>query len=86
MDIQDLTRLEEKVEALLQYCSELKDERNKLAARAAEQEEKIKELEQKVQEFETERNDVKTRVTNILSKLEALDLSSEESSEGPLFE
>ncbi len=86
MDVQDLVRLEEKIEALLQYCTELKNERETLRVRTSEQEEKIRELENKVQEFEAERNDVKTRVSNILSKLENLEIGSEESSEGPLFE
>ncbi len=86
MDIQDLVRLEEKIEALLQYCSELKSERDTLLARTAEQAEKIKELERRVEEFESERDDVKNRVSNILSKLETLDMSESQSSEGPLFE
>ncbi len=78
MEVQDLAQLEQKIEALLQYCSDLKNQKQALQAKTAEQEEKIRELEQKIHELETERSDVKSRVSNILSKLEIVDMDSEE--------
>ena len=80
MEVQDLAQLEQKVEALLQYCSDLKNQKQALQTKTAEQEEKIRELEQKIQELEAERSDVKSRVSNILSKLEIVDMDSEEAS------
>lgn len=74
MDIETLSLLERKVEAMLAQYNSVCEERERLSQQLVRAEERVQELEDRLSRAEKERGEVKVRVEKILERLNGLDL------------
>ncbi len=70
----EFERLGKTVSLMVERFSELKTERNELAARLEESEKKVMDLMRKVRTLDSQRDQVRWRLDGLLSRLEKLNL------------
>jgi len=78
MENKELAILEEKIDRLLKYLSELENERSMLRERLETQDRRIEELEQSLNEINRSREEARSRVAALISKIEDFGKSGDE--------
>jgi chromosome segregation ATPase len=77
MEGQELHALEEKVEQVLQYCEQLRQERNALISRNEELDLLLRRREEELSQYREEKEDIRARVTGLIERIDQLGANAE---------